>query len=59
MQSALSGKCSHTMAVRNLLGGGSVMVRRVRAFPVANEMGHVGVWVVVDLSVDSLPSMPF
>ncbi len=40
MQSAYQEKCSYTMAVRGLLGEYSVMVRRMRAFAVANEMGR-------------------
>ncbi len=40
MQSAFQEKCSYTMAVRGLLNGGSVTVRRMRAFAVANEMGR-------------------
>ncbi len=47
MQSAFQEKCSYTMAVRGLLDGGSVMVRRMRAFAVANEMGRGGVSAVV------------
>ncbi len=38
MQSVFQKKCSYTMAVRGLLDVGSVMVRRMRAFAVANEM---------------------
>ncbi len=34
------------MAVRDLLGGGFVVVRRMRAFAVANEMGREFVWYV-------------
>ncbi len=45
MQSAFQEKCSYTMAVRGLLGEGSVTVRRMRAFTVANEMGRGGVSV--------------
>ncbi len=40
MQSAFQEKCSYTMAVRGLLGEGSVTVHRMRAFAVANEMGQ-------------------
>ncbi len=43
LQSAFQEKCSYTMAVRGLLGEGSVTVRRIRAFAVANEMGRGGV----------------
>ncbi len=39
MQSAFQEKCSYTMAVRGLLDGGSVMVRRVRTFTVSSEAG--------------------
>ncbi len=35
------------MAVRGLLDGGSVAVRRMKAFAVANEMGRGGVSVAV------------
>ncbi len=42
MQSALQKKLSYTMAVWDLLDGGSVMVRRMRAFAVASEMGRGG-----------------
>ncbi len=45
MQSAFQEKCSYTMAVRGLLGEGSVTVRRFRAFVVANEMGRGGMSV--------------
>ncbi len=47
MQSAFEKKFSDTMTVRGLLGEGSVMVRRLRAAAVANEMGRGGVSVVV------------
>ncbi len=62
MQSAFQ-KCSYTMAVRGLLGEGSVTVRRMRAFAVANEMGRGGVLVAVaaafaNSSAASLPGMP-
>ncbi len=42
MQSALKEKFSYTMAVRGLLGGGSVMVRRMRVL--RWQMG----WVVLE-----------
>ncbi len=42
LQSAFQEKCSYTMAVRGLLGEGSVTVRRMRAFMVSNEMGRGG-----------------
>ncbi len=63
MQSAFQEKCSYTMAVRGLLGEGSVTVRRIRAFAVANEMGRGGVSVAVaaafaNSSAASLPGMP-
>ncbi len=35
------------MAVRGLLDGGSVMLRRIRAFAVANEVGRGDVSVAV------------
>ncbi len=47
IQSAFQEKCSSTMAVQGLLDGGSVMVRRVRAFTVASEMGRGGVSLAV------------
>ncbi len=47
MQSAFQEKCSYTMAVRGLLDGGSVTVRRMGAFAEANEIGRGGVSVVV------------
>ncbi len=51
------------MAVRGLLDGASVTVRRIRAFAVANEMGHGGVSVAVaaafaNSSAASLPGLP-
>ncbi len=63
MQSAFQEKCSYTVAVRGLLGEGSVTVRRMRAFAVANEMGRGGVSVAVaaaftNSSAASLPGMP-
>ncbi len=39
MQIASQEEFSYTMAVRGLLDGGSVMVRRMRAVAVASEMG--------------------
>ncbi len=62
MQSAFQEKCSYTMAVRGLLDGGSVTVRRMRAFAMANEMGGGGVSVAVaaafaNSSAASLPGM--
>ncbi len=63
MQSAFQEKCSYTMAVRGLLGAGSVTLRRLGAFAVANEMGRGGVSVAVaaafaNSSAASLPGMP-
>ncbi len=61
MQSALQEKCSYTMAVRGLLDGGSVTVRRMRAFAVVNEIGRAGVVVAAafaNSSAASLPGMP-
>ncbi len=61
MQSAFQEKCSYTMVVRGLLDDGSVTVRRMRAFAVANEMGRDGVSVAAaftNLSAVSLPGMP-
>ncbi len=45
MQSAFQAECSHNMAVRGLLEGGSVMMRRMKPFEVENEMvrGRVSV----------------
>ncbi len=42
MQSAVLEKFSYAMAVRGLLDEGSVMVRRMRAFAVASDMGRGG-----------------
>ncbi len=42
MQSAFHEKFSHAMAIRGLLEGGSVVVRWMRAFAKANEMGRGG-----------------
>ncbi len=47
MQSAFQEKCSYSMTVRGLLDGGSVTMRRMRAFVVANEMDRGGVSVAV------------
>ncbi len=63
MTSIFQEKCSYTMFVRGLLGEGSVTVRRMRAFAVANEMGRGGVSVAVAVafgysSAASLPGMP-
>ncbi len=62
VQSAFQEKCSYTMAVRGLLGEGSVTVCRMRAFAVANEMGRGGVSVAVaavfaNSSAASLPGL--
>ncbi len=62
MQSASQEKRSYTMSFRGVLGEGSVTVRRMRAFAVANEMGREGVSVAVaaafaNSSVASLPGM--
>ncbi len=46
MLSAFQEKLSYTTAVRGLLGGESVMMRRIRAFVEATEMGRSGVSVV-------------
>ncbi len=51
------------MAVRGLLDGGLVTVRRMRAFAVVNEMGRGGVSVAVaaafaNPSAALLPGMP-
>ncbi len=63
MQPAFQEKCSYTMAVRGLFGEGSVTVRRMTAFAVANEMGRGGVSVAVAAAfvsspAASLPGMP-
>ncbi len=63
MQSAFQEKCSYIVAVRGLMDGGSVRVRRMRAFAVANEMGRGGVSVAVaaafaNPSAAMLPGMP-
>ncbi len=63
MQSAFQEKCSYTMAVRGLLGEGSVTVHRMRAFVVANGVGRGSVSVAVaaafaNSSAASLPGMP-
>ncbi len=61
MQSAFQEKCPYTKAVRGLLDGGSVMVRRMRTFVVANELGRGGVSVAVAAAFaksSSLPGMP-
>ncbi len=52
-----------TMAVRDLLDGGSVMVRRMGAFAGANEMGRGGLSGAVaaafaNSSAASLPGIP-
>ncbi len=64
MQSAFQELGSYTMAVRGLLDGGSVTVRRMRLFAVACEMGRGGVSVAVaapfaNSTAASLPGMPF
>ncbi len=51
------------MAVQGLLDGGSVMVRRMRAFVVASKMGRDDVSVVVaaaftNFSAASWPGIP-
>ncbi len=51
------------VAVRGLLGGGSVIARQMRAFAVANEMSRVEVTVSASAafassSAASLPCMP-
>ncbi len=63
MQSAVLEKCSYAMAVRGLLDEGLVMVRRMRAFAVASDIGRGGVSVAVEAafansSAVSLPGMP-
>ncbi len=61
VQSAFQEKCSYTMAVGGLLDGGSVMVRRMRAIVVVNEIGRGDVSVAATFansSAASLPGMP-
>ncbi len=63
MQPAFQEKCSYTMAVRGLLGEGSVAVSQVITFAIAIEMGRGGVPVTVaaafaNSSAASLPGMP-
>ncbi len=63
MQSAFQENCLYTIAVRGLLDGGLVTVRRMRAFAVANEVGRGGVSVALaavfaNSSAASLPGMP-
>ncbi len=60
MQSAFKEKFSYTMTVRSKSGGGSVMVRRITAFPVASEMGRggVSVSVVAAYASSSAASLP-
>ncbi len=62
VQSAFQEKFSYAIAIRYLLFGGSVMVRRMRAFAVANEMGRGFVSVAVaaifpSSAAASLPGM--
>ncbi len=63
MQSAFRKNCSYTIAVRGLLDGGSMTVRRMSAFAEVNEMGRGGVSVAVapafaNSSAASLPGIP-
>ncbi len=63
MQTAFKEKFSYTMTVRSRLGGESVMVRRITAFPVASEMGRGGMSVSVAAAYASssaalLPGVP-
>ncbi len=63
MQRPFQEKFSYTMAVRNPLIGGSVMVRLMRAFVVASKMGRGGVEMTAaaafaNLLAASLPGMP-
>ncbi len=52
MQSAFLEKCSYTIAVRGLLNGGSVMMRRMRTFAVTIEIGRGGVSVAATATFD-------
>ncbi len=63
MQSDIQEKCLYAMDGRGWVDGGSVMVRSMRAFAVANQMGRGGVSVTVaatfaNSSAASLPGMP-
>ncbi len=58
LEVTMQEKFSYSMAVWGLLGGGSMIVRPMRAFAVASE------WVAVapafaNLSAASLPGMPY
>ncbi len=63
MQPVFQVKCSYTLAVRGLLGEGSVTLRRMRTFAMVNEMGRGGVSVAVAPAFANspaalLPGMP-
>ncbi len=63
MQYGFQEKFPYTTAVLSLLDGRSMMVRRMRAFAVANEMGRGGVSAAVaaafaNSSAASLSGMP-
>ncbi len=63
MQFAFQEKCLYAMAVRGLLNGGLAILRRMKAFTVANEMGRGGLSVAAaaafaNSSAASLPGMP-
>ncbi len=47
MQPVFQENFVYIMAVRGLLGGGSMKVRRMEALVVLNAMGRVGMLVVV------------
>ncbi len=47
MQPVFQGNVAYIMAVRGLLGGGSMIVRQMEALVVVNAMGRVAMSVVV------------
>ncbi len=63
IQFAFQEKFSYAKTFQVVLGGGSMMVRRMRDFTVTSEMGRGGVSVVVAAAcanslATSLPGMP-
>ncbi len=56
MPSAFQEEFSYTTAIWDLLGVGSVKVRRMRAFAVASEMGRGGVSVAVAATFADSPA---
>ncbi len=59
VKSTLQKGLSYSLAFQSLLGGRLVMVRRMRAFAVANEMGHDGVLVVAAAAFASLSAASY